>query len=190
MNKQNKCEICNRNYSSLANLIRHRRELHSTNPVRHFCPLCNFATLRKGSLKIHVSKVHQMDIKDVKSKCEPIADLTPKKPLPFNPPFEASHSSKTKRRDDYNPSDKTLLNYLRTPDLVNLTPDEIPKEFQAESSPPTPTKDEPLPSFPVKIVKTTSFSYVIKRTPWLKSKHCTLPNKVPNYVVQFNKHIE
>ena len=48
------CDICNQNYATNNNLSRHKREIHSANPRRHVCPCCQFTTLRKESLRIHL----------------------------------------------------------------------------------------------------------------------------------------
>ena len=105
--------------------------------------------------------------------------------MPYIKPFEPWPK---KRRNENISCDETSLKYIKTPDLVGLK--KIPDEYKPRSTSPTRTRDKPLPVYTEKIVETTTISYAIRRTPYLyHPKHCTEIIKIPQYVVNFNKHI-
>ena len=188
------CTLCSAKFTRKSNLKRHMTNIHDTNPRRHFCPFCNFKSIRNANLKRHLKLLHDADIANYDIKSEPIVDLKPSQPAPYIPPFESTTSSqhqRTKREQIY-PSDEVLLSYLRTPRTEGLSPNEIPKEFQPLKKVPTPTRDEPMPPYIVKVVKSSRLTYAIKKTPFFfTQKYCTddLP-KIPPYIVQFNKNIK
>ena len=170
------CSLCNTGFTKKKqNLNRHLTNIHEANPRRHFCPLCGFKTIRKINLKSHMKIKHEAIIEEFKINSKPIADIHPSEPLPYIPPFEArvTGGKKIRRADSYT-ADNVILNYLKTPATHGLTESEIPNDFKPFTSAPTPTKDEPMSPYTVKVVKTSTITYAIKRTPFFYArKHST-----------------
>lgn len=96
---ENKCEICNRVYTTKSGLHRHINEIHNTDPAekkRFSCEICNTTLGTKGTLTKHMAFVHS----DVKKSCH-ICGKSYKRQINVDQHISAAHM-------DIRPFDCTL----------------------------------------------------------------------------------